>query len=251
MGIWFLSQGATVRPLFYKESEQSELRPSELSKVMLTRGLVMLGKLGEAAGSQAALVSSFLLHPEGTVRRAAADTLGVLGSQAFRFTPDLVKAFHDSDNATRLSAAMSLGRFGEVGAAAAATLLSGTDERTLSLALTALRIAGCATDAHIDLLASLLNCENANIRRGVVEVLGAIGPSASSQAPQLVQLIQEEDDGNVREAAVVALGCFGSAALPWLHILSEAMDDADMHVRNAAAMSIESVLKVEASSPQS
>ena len=79
-----------------------------------------LGRIGPPAIPH--LVQA-LKHPDPSVRKAAAEVLARMGSDAKEAVPDLVKLLDDDDFAVRKVAARTLGRIGPAAAAAVPSLM--------------------------------------------------------------------------------------------------------------------------------
>ena len=115
----------------------------------------------------------------GTVRTAAARSLGIIGTNASTAIPKLIYAFTDSDRAVSMAASDALAR---IGPAAVAQLTS------------------AASDS------------NSTVRYWSIRSIGLIGPAASNAIPQLIQHLGDQNS-DVSSSAASALAQLGPPAI--------------------------------------
>ncbi|HEY0928449.1 MAG TPA: HEAT repeat domain-containing protein [Gemmatimonas sp.] len=173
--------------------------------------------LGRAAGAEAAMAAwalaeeddvasvpaleRALRHDDARVRRASAYALGEIAS--LRALEPLSAALRDSDAEVRYTAARAIGELDDLEHPPAALLEAcrSNDRRLARIA--AMTVAELHDPATLDLLISLADMDDRDVRVHVAEALGQIG-SAKANAP-LMRMLQDQD-AEVRRAAAEALG---------------------------------------------
>lgn len=158
-----------------------------------------------------------------------------------------IGALKDRDPAKRRRAARELGRAGADASKAAAELtrIVGDAETPADVrveAYHALRRIGADLAPATTSLASLLDAADAGARASAVAAFAAAADAAPGAAPALARALADRD-GDVRYAAVVALGRFGDAASPWTSALFARAADAKerAEIREAARDSLSSI----------
>jgi len=209
-------------------------------------------------------------HHDTAVRKAAAETLGVIGPDASCAIPTFVKVIDDkrADEQLRVVCAEALGRIGVEAVPALEKAVRQQDPGVRKAAATALGVIGPDASSAIPTLVSVFDdkdadeqlrvvCTRALGRIGVEAVpalgmvvrhqdsgarvaaaraLRSIGPEAATAIPSLVRVMQDEsEEMRLREACAYALGRIGSEALP---ALEQAVRDLDSDVRAAAATAL-------------
>jgi HEAT repeat protein len=155
------------------------------------------------AGSTA---SAALSGSAGELRDSAATALGQIGPEAKGAVPALREALKSTkDGAVRRSAIVALGAIGPGAKAALGALvdqLRTPEHRDLVVE----SLAKISTEPDsVDKLLDQLYTSNAEIRLGVVEALGKIGPPAKKAVTKLSAVWRGDRDVRVRQAAAEAL----------------------------------------------
>ena len=185
-------------------------------------------------------LAELLADSDPEIRRTAAEALGKIGHQSA--SSGLVAALGDRDPRVRAAAASALGRVGETmsGAALIARLEDSSElVRTASaLALGEMRVSKALEDQILTVFHSLdvsariaasrallsldtvsfstdlvtaLQDSNAQVRQGIVAVLGETGDVRS--LPSLVNRLRNDTDPGVRAEAAFRLGKVGDAGV--------------------------------------
>ncbi len=144
-------------------------------------------------------------------RRAAIDTLEVMGRQAVSAAPALVGALSDRDRFVRWAAARALGQ-----------------------------VRPANADGVIGPLARLLGDSDGDLRLAAAAALANYGPGARGALPALVGAAQSHE-AELRLAALRALESIGSDDSAALGVLNAALGDSDGRVRQAAAEALQKV----------
>jgi HEAT repeat protein len=215
---------------------RAALRPSgvraletavEQDRQPLTSLIAVLGWSGKAAVD--ALMRA-VGKPE--VASAVADALRLIGRDA---VPPLIERLLDGDRASRIAAALLLGRLGDTRAVPALiAALSAADAELTAAAAGALAQLG--DPAALDPLLALFSHEQTTVRQTAIAAVNSIGAdeTAARIGPWL-----EDADPRIRASAVRVAGYFGFAQYA-SHILRLA-DDAEEDVRRAAVAQLPSV----------
>lgn len=223
-----------------------------------------------AIGEEAVIpLTAAMKSSDSTVRKHATDILGTIGRMENRVVPSLTAALADGDSNVRRAAAKALALFGPSAKDSVPALVILLGDESLDVRVNAAgaleRIAPGKTEA-LNLLVELL--ENEQIRVEAAAAIGSIGARAKQAVPGLIgtfaassarvgeakarqgdpikpgtsefrslnQLLWPED--YFRANVAIALGKVGSAAVPAVPILAEALsDDADW-VRSHAASAL-------------
>jgi HEAT repeat protein len=142
-----------------------------------------------------------LRHDDARVRRAAAYALGEIA--ALRALEPLSVALRDRDADVRYAAARAIGELDGLEHPPAALLEAcRSDDRKLAR-IAAMTVAELHDPATLDLLVTLADMDDRDVRVHVAEALGEIG-SIQANAP-LMRMLQDPD-AEVRRAAAEALG---------------------------------------------
>lgn len=140
------------------------------------------------------------------VRRQAAQKIGALGRRANKAFLPLFEALKDKDEHVREAVAKALKR---------------VEPRFMEFAIQAL------TDAK------------PSVRGGAAVTLAYMGLEAGEAVPALVQVLKEEDDDDVRLAAIFALASIGPKAKPSIPALIQIVkDDQNPICRKVAIMAL-------------
>jgi HEAT repeat protein len=116
--------------------------------------------------------------------------------------------------------------------AALTAALKDPDAHVRAVAAAALASVGPAGSDALPLLQAMLSTADC---LPALRALARYGPDALPAAPQLIDLLQSDGDGEIRWNAARTLGKIGPAARGAVPILVEALDDRDALVREHAA----------------
>jgi HEAT repeat protein len=154
----------------------------------------------------------------------AADTLGLMGSEADAATGALIKALNHKSEQVVWHAAQALGEIGSdpktVVPAMAAHLADRSPMVRVATALALGRYGNEADDA-VPALAKALSDESVDVRVAAARALGAIGPDAKAAVPQLDKALDDP-------AGIVTLTAFealGSIKGPAVRVLAKRLED--------------------------
>jgi HEAT repeat protein len=198
-----------------------------------------------------------LLSADAPHRRAAAQTIGCLGSSARRLEQLLIeRSIVDPEPTVRYALLSTLERIGWERSAAVpllVPLLDHADEiaqARAGWALGRLREAAVASVPELVRVA----CDTRRIvdpRWSAVVALEMIGRAAAAAVPALASILHDDADPDMREAAARALGAIGSAGAE-TETLIAALADGDQLVRESAVEGIRGLgpSAVEAARPQ-
>ncbi|NEN88796.1 MAG: HEAT repeat domain-containing protein [Okeania sp. SIO3H1] len=90
---------------------------------------------------------------------------------------------------------------------------------------------------RVEQIGKFLNNEDSDLRAAAVKAVGEMGSEAKQFIPQLLQLFSDEDS-DVRDAAATAVGEMGSEAKQFIPQLQQLLRDEDSRVRDAAATAV-------------
>jgi HEAT repeat protein len=194
-----------------------------------------LARLGPAARlAVAPLVAALKSDKEdGRLARAVLERLGVSA------VPDLERALKEGDPTLRRAAAEVLGLMGPRAAVAVPALVKLLEDRdpavAISTAQALLRIDPPRATTAVPMLVRLFKHTDDKIAALAASVLADYGPDARAAVPELMSALKAKDVKVVRRAAFV-LGRLGEAAKPALPELRAALKDPAL--RAAAALAI-------------
>ncbi len=182
--------------------------------------------LGQVRAQDAQPELARLLHdPVPDVRAAAAE--GVADGRGSWATPELLRLLGDSDSAVRMAAAAALGRVAD--RSSLPPLLrafqTGGPELRRVLART---VALIEPEALPELIDVLLESRDTEARLAIVDVLTQV---RAPHTADLLQLVWQDGEPEVRAAAATALGTLGSEQA--IALLGGGLDDPDGTVRTA------------------
>jgi len=155
--------------------------------------------------------------PPARLRAYAARGLGLLGPEAAAAVPDLIEALHDRDDWVRSAAAGALGGIGPEARAAVPALINGLNDAVNHVQLgCVIGLKGAAQDSPevMPVFRELLSDPDSNIRSWTALALGGMTVEQETAIKYLEETLQNEDgtNGNVRGSAVDSLGRIGPAA---------------------------------------
>ncbi len=207
--------------------------------------LVALADYGPAAESAVPTVARILRSKSAIEREAAAAALAAIGPESRQATGELARLLGDSAALVRAAAAAALSAIGpdaRDATQALAKVLTDGDTMVRGAAARALAAIGPdAAGATGALVAALGQEKDADVRLGIIDACGEIGPRALPAAPELVKSLGAAD-AETREAAAAALGELGDgAAAIAAPALETLLADADRFVRVTAVGALSSL----------
>jgi HEAT repeat protein len=186
-----------------------------------------------------------LKHPDYRVRLAAVDTLETFGKQAAPAIPALVTALRDYNKFVRWSSARTLGRLSprradDVVPGLMRMLDDREDPSVRIAAAQALELYGEHAKKAVPLLARVINRGDREYILAVLKAIQGIGTDAAPALPNVAWILSDRSQPpSVRIEAANTLGRFGPLAKDELPVLREIMtDDPDEDVRNAASKAV-------------
>jgi HEAT repeat protein len=193
-----------------------------------------------------------LKHADYRVRLAAVDTLETYGRLAAPAIPALVEALSDYNKFVRWSAARTLGRLNprradEVVPGLMRLLDDREDPSVRIAAAKALELYGEHAKKAVPLLARVINRGDKEYIMAILATIQGIGTDAAPALPNVAWILSDRTHPpSVRKEAANTLGRFGSLAKDQLPILRDVMNnDPDEDVRNAASMAVLAVDRPE------
>jgi HEAT repeat protein len=193
-----------------------------------------LGLIGTPEGDIVAALLAALTEDKPEVRRGAAAALNWMGPPARSAAPALVAAVRDDDEKTAAAACQALARLGDAGVAPALfAALRSKRGVVADAALQALWQMGPNAKSIVPGLVSLLDTppgESARIRA----LLATLGPVA---VPQLTAALQDKEP-KIRQAAIEMLGLIGPVARSAAPAVAAAIKDKTPNVALAAAIAL-------------
>ena len=180
-----------------------------------------------------------LKHENYKVRKAAAETLGKMGSHRGaghghlglgRAVPALVEALSDRRAIVRPAAFKALMRIDPEAAKGTVPILTealtDTGMNRSTYAAKCLRLLGPDAAAAVPALMEAIEDEHGWIRANAARVLGDIGPLARESIPALTEALRDENR-NVRKRAAESLGKYGAHAGTAVPALIDVLKDRD------------------------
>lgn len=160
-----------------------------------------LGKIGPAAVPS---LQELLRHKQPGTRAIALKALGVIGADAARAVPDMLKSLdHERD---RVVAIEALGNIGPKAEMALPTILTLKDDKDpfvrMAVQLACWQIA--ENRESITKLTEYLTNKDRRARRYAVIALGTVGPEAG-EALSKIRFLAKDPDEYIRKAAIAAL----------------------------------------------
>jgi HEAT repeat protein len=179
------------------------------------------------------------------VRLAAVDMLESMRTRAEAAIPALVKALCDSNKFVRWASARTLGRLSprranEVVPGLMKLLNDREDASVRITAAAALEQYGPAAKQAVPHLARVINRGDKDYILAILRTIQGIGTEAAPALPNVAWILRDrQQPTSVRVEAALTLGRFGPQAKDHLPLLRQIMiDDADEAVRNAASTAV-------------
>ena len=228
---------------------------------------VLVTKLRREAKPAVPIIVESLTDEDWKVRYWTGRNLSQIGPHAKAAIPALTAALKDEHPYVRAGAAEALASMRRAAIPALMRLVKDTDPQVRRGAVFALGNMGPETKTSIDALAELLKDENGDVRaeaaRGLGQViktesgfplpapaetqaalvaqdLGRVDPEAKAAIPALTALFHDKE-GEVRRAAILAVGGMGPEAKADVPALIALLADKDAGVRWAAATVLQAI----------
>jgi HEAT repeat protein len=180
-------------------------------------------------------------------RWTAVGILGTFDPTAYNATPDLINALRDDASSVRETAAEALVELGQAAKEAVPALrqaLTDPDKDVQLAALDALKNIDPAELRIEDVrrvVEEALIHERWRVRRSAVHVIESLHLILKEAAVPLITSVVNDKSGEVRLAAVEALGRMGRVASAAAPILMQQLQDKDERVRRACAEALSAV----------
>jgi HEAT repeat protein len=191
-------------------------------------------------------------HPDYRVRLAAVDTLETFGDRAETAIPALVTALRDYNKFVRWASARTLGKLhprqaDEVVPGLMGMLDDREDPSVRITAAKALELYGEHAKKAVPLLARVINRGDKEYILAILHTIQGIGTDAAPALPNVAWILRDrEQPTSVRVEAAQTLGRFGPLAKSHLAVLRNIMiNDPDEAVRNAASIAVLAVDRPE------
>lgn len=183
--------------------------------------------------------------PDVRVRLTTMNVLEMLGADAYRAAPQLMKALNDPSRFVRWSAVRTLGKTKPLPEAipALTRLLEARDLGVRMATMTTLENYGNAAKDTVRALAEATRRGDVESRESAIRTLESLGTSIAQPAiPLLVDALGDRD-ARVRRVAAEALGKFGPVAVQAESGLRKNLDDEDSESRRAASEALLNIRK--------
>ncbi|MHB1422648.1 MAG: HEAT repeat domain-containing protein [Gemmataceae bacterium] len=184
-------------------------------------------------------------HPDYRVRLAAVDTLETFGARAEAAIPALVAGLKDYNKFVRWAAARTLGRLHprrpeEVVPGLMAMLDDREDPSVRITAAYSLELYGEHAKKAVPLLARVINRGDKEYIVAILHTIQGIGTDAAPALPNVAWILRDRAQPlSVRIEAAQTLGNFGTLAKEQIPVLRDIMiNDPDEAMRNAASAAI-------------
>ena len=204
-----------------------------------------LGMLGESAAEAIPVLIQALRDDYEPVRLNAAYTLGAIGAPAI---PQLIEVLSDENGPARRMAAYALAAVGTPAVPALSEALQHTEDAVRIEATYALAQIAAPVESAIPALVERAKDECVEVRRYLAEAFGGIGPAAAPAVPALIDMLENDDDKQVRFESALALGQIGPAASDAVPVLADALRDPDRYVRDNTIHALKRIDTPEAES---
>ena len=204
-----------------------------------------LGMLGESAAEAVPQLIQALCDNYEPVRLNAAYTLGTIGEPA---VPQLIEVLGDENGPTRRMAAYGLAAVGAPAVPALGEALEHTEDAVRIEAAYALAQIGDSAETVIPALIEGTRDESVEVRRYLAEAFGSIGPAAAPAVPALIDMLDNDDDKQVRFESALALAQIGPASNDAVPTLEKALRDPDRYVRDNTIHALKRIDTPEAES---
>ena len=165
--------------------------------------VVAMGRYPNVAKLAVVPLTGTLKDADASIRAAVATTLAATGEDAKAAAPDLVKMLDDADKAARQAAVFAVGRISPTDSATAAAALVKLlgEEKDAELrrdCMVSLGLLGERTQNVVTALAAWLGDADAETRSTAARTLNRFGAAAGSAAPALLKLAKEDKEKALR-----------------------------------------------------
>jgi HEAT repeat protein len=145
-----------------------------------------LGKFGSDATAAVPMLAQALEDPDPAIRTATATTLRLIGKDASQAVPQLIRSLHHPDRNTRSLSAQALGLIGDQAAVSALTeALKDPSSDVKGQSAAALGRIGLEARSALPELVKLLNDENQTVRLNIAFAIGEIAGELQDKAATL------------------------------------------------------------------
>lgn len=164
-----------------------------------------------------------------------------VGELAAATIPALITAVGDQDQYVRYYSVRALGKFGPPAVAALPTLIAATkdaDHYVRANAIEALVELELPPDQILPTLVAALKDTDSYVRFTTISKLEELGPAAATAVPELIELLQHDEDVKVRWNAAEAIGRIDADGKLGIPALTNALKSSFPLVRRFAAMGL-------------
>ena len=204
-----------------------------------------LGMFGESGAEAIPHLIQALCDIYEPVRLNAAYALGAIGAPA---VPELIEVLGVEDQIMRRMAAYALAAVGEPAVPALSEALQHTEDIVRVEATYALAQIGGPAESAIPALMERTKDECVEVRRYLAEAFGGLGPTAAPTVPVLTDMLANDEDGQARFEAALALAQIGPASSDAIPALANAFNDENRYVRDNAVLALKRIGTPEAES---
>lgn len=251
MVVTTVMHGATARGSFadvvFNRTTQIESCPLQRTRISLKmpdevyhigadkRWFVGLG-IGDSADIP--LLKKQLTDANPLARQEAAETLGLLGTQAKEILPTLRLLLKDEATPVAAHAAVALLRIAGKDEPAIRLLLTLADDKEREIRSLALRLLGSIrppTEAAVQTIVRGLRAPSEDVQRAAIDALGRLGPAAEPGVAELIKLLA---DKALCSTVLNALGRIGAKAHIAQQRLAQMLNEKDSIVRRRVAQAM-------------
>jgi len=195
---------------------------------------VALGRMGARAVSQSTALVQALQDEEAGVREAASGALVKIGKEAL---PSLIRALSKGDPVFLQAVVATLGDMGSVAVPSLVDSLHGQRRELLERRYSALALAqiGASDRRVVPALAKSLEDDDPDVRIAALDALGRVGSAAADTIDEVIKLaVDQRETLAVREAALGAMARIAPADPAVNRTLVEAVADGNPEIYRAA-----------------
>ncbi|NLY00226.1 MAG: sigma-70 family RNA polymerase sigma factor [Rhodopirellula sp.] len=207
-----------------------------------------LGNMGLAARSAVPELVSLLQDPCWEVRHASVRALKRIGPESKVAIPELFALYRNAQLRPHLrqDIAATLVSLGPCDEAISALKEIFRDPDTIVVAIALAGLVDFGPDAQwaVADLISLLSHKDRCVRRDAAEVLGSIGPDATSAVPSLTLLLGASSDWDVRTHAARSLGQIARGAKEAVQALAKLLADPRGDARDLRCIALNSLARI-------
>ncbi len=188
-----------------------------------------IGQLGENASDALPALSQALHDEYEPVRLNAAYALGAIGEEA---VPVLIENLVSENGQVRRKAAYGLGAVGAPAVPALIEVLEHENDDVRVEATYALAQIGNDANPAVAALIARSKDNKVEVRRYIPEAFGSIGVNAAPAVPTLIEMLENDEDVQVRFESALALAQIGPASVDAIPVLTNALHDKNRYVRD-------------------